>query len=273
MKKRFIVLIDFSPYSAHLLQFAREWSKKADAELLLVHRTFPATPALVEVEIKKEIVSIANREALVKLKNFSSAVLNEQENIKHYVSEENLRTVLPRLLNEPFNNLLFLGLKGTGILKKLFVGSVAVDVIDNIHHLTVLLPKKPEHYACESILVAVQKDYPLNTVEFDRLLELANHDIQHINFFSITDESSKEFEESEKYLKELKQLYSNRASVSYDLYKGDVIIPTLKEIIAQKKNQFLVVQKGSRMFLDQVFRTFVINQLAYEGETPLIVVP
>lgn len=35
----------------------------------------------------------------------------------------------------------------------------------------------------------------------------------------------------------------------------------------------LVVQKGSRLLTDQLFRQFLINELVYEGQTPLIVLP
>jgi hypothetical protein len=102
---------------------------------------------------------------------------------------------------------------------------------------------------------------------------LTNHGIEHITFFSVIDESLEEFEATEKYLKELKELYSNRAITSYELYKGDVVVANVKEILTQKQSQFLVVQKGSRQFFDQIFRSFLINELAYEGEIPLIVIP
>ena len=273
LKNRFILLIDFSPYSAYLLQFAYEWSLKVDAELLLVHRTFPATPVLADREIKKEVVGVTNQEALVKLKEFSREILNEQVNFKYYVSEENLLAVLPRLLRDPFNNMIFLGLNGTGILKKIFLGSVAIDLIDNIQNLLVLLPKASAHSSCESLLVAAYKDYPLNTIEFDRLVELLSPGLKRIMFFSVIDGPLDEFDATENYLKDLTELYSNRVDASHKLYVGNVVFESVKEIITHKKDQFLVLQRGSRMFLDQISRTFVINKLAYEGETPLIVIP
>lgn len=149
---------------------------------------------------------------------------------------------------------------------------MAVNVIDNINNLKVLLPESCGEFSCESILVAVQKETPLNIAEFDKFLEFTQK-IKRIIFFSVADEVYERFDGILKYLKELKELYSSRADTSYELYQGAVAIQTLKEIVAKKENQFVVTQRGSRMFHDHIFKKFLINELAHEGKTPLIVVP
>lgn len=78
---------------------------------------------------------------------------------------------------------------------------------------------------------------------------------------------------TEKYLNELIEFYSDKRDASYELYVGRDALRDLKEIILKKQKEFIVVQRGSRMFLDQMFRTFLINELVYEGNTPLIIVP
>ncbi|HPV88611.1 MAG TPA: hypothetical protein PKU85_05315, partial [Bacteroidales bacterium] len=60
---------------------------------------------------------------------------------------------------------------------------------------------------------------------------------------------------------------------AYELYLGDNAWRDLKKIIKQKQKEFIVVQRGSRMFLDQITRKFLINDLVYEGHTPLIIMP
>jgi len=47
----------------------------------------------------------------------------------------------------------------------------------------------------------------------------------------------------------------------------------LKRIILNKKDDFIVVQRASRMLLDQIFRKFLINDLVYEGNIPLVILP
>ena len=60
---------------------------------------------------------------------------------------------------------------------------------------------------------------------------------------------------------------------AYELYLGEKSWRDLKKIIKQKQNEFIVVQRESRMFMDQIARKFLINDLVYEGHTPLIIMP
>ena len=272
MKKRFIILIDFSPYSANLLRYAYDWSKKVDAAFILVHNTIVAAPALADTESRREIASITNREVYEKLQNFAQSLLPEKTQVRYFVSERNLVLSLPELLQEPFENLIFLGIKGTGILKKIFIGSVAVQVIDHVNNVIVAVPKNIESFSSKTIHVAVSKNYPINTVEFNKFLRFTGNNIEKIAFFSLV-KPDDDLQATEKYLKELKDLYSDQKDTTYELYQGRHIFQDLKKVINHKADELLVVQRGSRVFSDQIFRKFFINELVYEGEIPLIILP
>lgn len=272
-KSRLIVLVDFSPSCACFLRFAYDWSKSIGAQVLLVHSAPALVPAMTDEDAKQEIERVTTDDALVKLKALVETALPEDAPVSFHVSHEKVLKVLRELLQEPLDNLIFLGLKGTGMLKKIFIGSTAVDVVDNIDNPVVLLPKSEKQYSCESLLVAVQRENPLNVVAFNNVLKFAGHELERITFISLVDESLEEFEQTEKYLNELAEHYSERVTTCYEIYKSDAIFEDLKAIVAKKELQFLVVQRGSRMLTDQLFRPFLINELAYEGETPLIVIP
>ncbi|WPP49105.1 universal stress protein [Catalinimonas niigatensis] len=272
MKPRFIVLIDFSSYSSSLLQFAYEWSKKINAELVLVHQTVVSAPALADHKSRGEITNMAVSEALEKLRDFAKSVLPSGTTVDYRITEKKLDIYLPILLREPFHHLVFTGLKGTTILKKIFMGSVAVQIIDHIHELVVALPKDIPHFTISTLYVALNKNYPLNTVDFDRFLELTGHEIRKIIFFSILP-SSEEATEAESYLKEVKDQYASKFTTDYILYEGADVFQEVKSIMALQKDALLVVQRGSRMFLDKMFRKFLINDLVYAGNIPLLVLP
>ena len=131
MKKRFIILIDFSEYSGNLLKYAYDWSKQVNAELLLVHQTIVLAPGFSDYESRKSIAEHGNDEALQKLKALVKELIPPSVKVSYFVSESNLQLTLPKLLAEPYENLIFVGLKGTGLLKKIFLGSVALQVIEN----------------------------------------------------------------------------------------------------------------------------------------------
>lgn len=272
MKNRFIVLIDLSVYSEDILRFAYDWSKRTDAELLLLHSTEVLLPVMAPQENKIRLTARANLEALEKVKACAEAVLPDGTSAKPLVSEKPLVVLLRQLMREDYNDLVFLGIKGTGLLKKIFIGTQAVKVIDGIDNLIVAVPQNAACCTPECIHVAVRKNYPLNIFEFNKFLLFTGREIKKIVFFSFI-ASEDDRDSVEKYLKELAALYSDNRDTSYELYQGDAALSGLKYLIVEKHNEFIVIQRGSRMFLDLVFRRFLINELVYEGRTPLIILP
>ena len=130
MKNRFIVLIDFSESSNGLLRFAHNWSKSAEADLVLVHHTSVLLPAMTPTESRRKLTMDANRDAVNKLRVLAEAVVPGGRSIKHIASEKPLVALLGQLLQTHYNHLVFLGIKETGLLKRMLVGSEAVKIID-----------------------------------------------------------------------------------------------------------------------------------------------
>lgn len=272
MKDRFIILVDLSSDSGHLISFAYDWSKTIGADMLLVHNTVVMLPALTPYESKKKLTKIANREALDQLRRLAQTVLPNVMSVGFFASEKPLVQQMKTLLRGPFNNLVFLGLTKKGLLEKLFIGSEAVKVIDGIDNLIVAVPLNPECCSPDTIHVAVQKNNPLNIIDFNKFLNFRKASIKDIVFFSVI-EPGEDWNDAEKYLRDLTQLYSDRYGAAYEMYKTQSGFQDLKRIILSKKDDFIVVQRGSRMFLDQIFRKFLINDLVYEGNIPLVVLP
>lgn len=272
MRKRFILLIDFSEYSSNLIKYAYEWSKEANARILLLHQTLVLTPALVNSETKKQIIEQANDEALQKLQTLAQSLLPDTAHVSYAVSENHFQISLPELLEEPFDNLIFVGVKGTGMLKKIFLGSIALEVISNTNNIVVAIPKEIDSYTHEKIFVAVNEQKPLNMLELNNFLKFIDSQNTHITFFYLAnpDEDTKEIEQ---HLKQLSDEFADRFHTDFAIYEGQNRLEDIKKVINNKIDEILVVQRGSRMLTDQLFRRFLINDLVYEGQTPLIVLP
>ena len=172
-------------------------------------------------------------------------------------------SVLRELLKKTFNHLVFLGIKGTGLLKKIFIGSQAVNIIDGIDNLIVAMP---QYARCCAPKLSPES----HRIEQNYSSQWRGR-IENRLFSVVTPEDDREA--TERYLKELSQLYSDNKETAYELYLGEKSWRDLKKIIKQKQNEFIVVQRESRMFMDQIARKFLINDLVYEGHTPLIIMP
>lgn|SRR5690554_1951199 len=272
MRKRFILLIDFSEYSSNLITYAGEWAKEANARIHLHHQTMVLAPALANSETKQQIAQQTNDEALHKLQDFAKTSLPTMMDVSYSVSEAPLQSTLSELLAEPFENLIFVGVKGTGMLKKIFLGSVALQVIRNTKNIVVAMPKEIDRYSHEKIFVAINEKKPLNTVELNNFLQFVEDKNTHITFFYLAKPNEKT-NDVEKQLRELAETYADRFQTDFAIYEGQNRLEDIKKVINNNIDEILVIQRGSRFLTDQIFRSFLINDLVYEGQTPLVVLP
>lgn len=272
MKKRFIILIDFSDYSGNLLKYAYDWGLQINAELLLVHQSIVVLPAFAGSKTKERTTQETNGEALIKLKELANSILPSLDKVSYSVSENQLQLTLPKLLAEPFEHLIFVGLKGTGLFKKIFLGSVAIQVIDNTNNIVVAMPKEIFKFSHEKIFVAVTERHPLNILELNNFLNFLDEGITSITFFNLVQPNEKT-KEIEKQLSDLSKLFAERYKTTFAIYQGNNSFEEIRKVINNKIDELLIVQKGSRLLADQLFRKFLINELVYEGQTPLIVLP
>ncbi len=272
MNKRFIVLIDFSEYSSNLIRYVCEWSQEANAKILLLHQTHPFLPAFAEKEARDYIVREENDKALEKLKSLANELIPDTIEVAYYVSEIDFHQTLPELLAEPFENLIFIGLKGTGILKKLFLGSVALRIIGNTENTVVAMPKGIDSFSHEKIFVAVGEKKPLNLQQLDNFLKFIDHENTSITFFHLA-KPNEDTTLIKEQLQRLSQTYADRFTTNFAVYEANNRLDGIKGVINNKIDEILIVQKGSRILTDQLFSRFLINELVYEGETPLIILP
>lgn len=272
MKKRFIVLIDFSEYSSNLIKYACDWSKETNAKILLHHQTHEFLPAFAEDDTRQYIIRQANDKALVKLKALAKDLIPNDIEVSYYVSEIDFHRTLPELLAEPYENLIFIGLKGTGMLKKLFLGSVALRIIGNTENTVVAMPKGIDSFSHEKIFVAVGEKKLLNIQQLNNFFKFIDQRNTSITFFHLA-KPNEDTTHIKEQLRNLAETYADRFTTKFAIFEANNRLDGIKGAINNKIDELLIVQKGSRILTDQLFRRFLINELVYEGQTPLIVLP
>jgi nucleotide-binding universal stress UspA family protein len=272
MKKRFIILIDFSEYSSNLIRYASDWSIQANAELLLVHQTVILAPALTDNESRLQIAEQINYEAMLRLKALAKELIPPGVDVSFSVSESHLQNILLNLFEEPFDNLIFVGIKGTGLLKKIFIGSVALQVINSAKNIVIAMPKEIATFSHKKIFIAATEKYPINLLALNNLFNFITTENTSITFFYLAKPNEK-VKNMEKYLTDMATLFADRLNVNFAIYEGSNTFADIKRVINNKIDEILIVQKGSRLLTDRLFRKFLINDLVYEGQTPLIILP
>lgn len=255
-----------------MISYAGDWSREANARILLLHQTLIMAPALADTETKEQLAEQTNEEALQKLKALAEAHLPNNREVSYFVSENPLHVSLSQVLSDPFEDLIFVGVKGTGMLKKIFLGSVALQIIRSTKNIVVAMPKEIDRYTHEKIFVAINEKKPLNTVELNNFLQFVEDKNTHVTFFYLAKPNEKT-NDVEKQLRELAETYADRFQTDFAIYEGQNRLEDIKKVINNNIDEILVIQRGSRFLTDQLFRRFLINDLVYEGQTPLVVLP
>ncbi|HEY8512440.1 MAG TPA: universal stress protein [Cyclobacteriaceae bacterium] len=272
MEKRFIVLIDFSEYSDDLLRYAHDWSTKTGASILLAHKTEVMVPAMADTATRVALAQVTNEEAMKRLEAFAGDILPREAKVDFLASDEPIDKVFDKVRSESTDFLVLMGLKGTGMLKQIFLGSFVIDVIDQANAIVVAMPRHVTQFLSEKIYVAVHSKHQLNTKALDTLLDFTQGQVRAVTFFSMAD-TKIDLPDMEEYLAQLVKEYSGRLSADYALYYGDNVYDSIRKIINNQTTELLVIQRGSESLTHQPFRKFIINELVYEGQTPLVVLP
>lgn len=272
MRKRFIVLIDLTKKSENLIRYAAEWCLSANAEFLVFLSYSIAIPGFTDEETRGKIVADSRQRHLRKLKEFCLPFIPPNLDVAFQVTEKTPTAGLELLLGEDYENLLFVGIEKATVLQKLFRSNTAISLIETVDNTLVAMPTDLASYSHEKIYVAVSEQHPFNILEFHNLLKFINTEKTSITFFYLA-KPGEAIQAEEKKLRGLTELFSHRARTNYAVYEGDSPFTDIKKVINNKIDEILVVQRGSRIFTDRIFSRFLVNELVFEGQTPLIVLP
>jgi hypothetical protein len=272
MKKQFILLVDFSEYSANLIQFAANWGNQIQAKIVLVHQTDIFVPSIADIESKHQIINQVNKAAYNDLTKLANQYIPSSLTVSVLVSEKPLLTTLSRLLKKQFDNLVFVGIKGKGRLKSLFLGSTVLNLIENTNAIIVALPRQTATLTPENFYVAVSDKHPFNKFSLSRFLGFIEPPTSKITFFYLAKPDAKAIQ-IENQLNELADHFEEKFQTQCIIYQGDNPFHDIKKVINDKTTEILIVQRGSRLLSDRVFRKFMINELVFEAQTPLIILP
>jgi hypothetical protein len=272
MKTRLVVLIDFSPQTAVILKLAKRWSEITNAEILLIHQVTYAIPALTDSETRTKIIQFEKGKANAKLSSLIQKHFKKTDAVDFEIYEKNLILSLKHMVGKKFNDIVMLGTEGTGFLKKYFMGSTALKIIDELNCLIITVPPFYEAHFPQKLTVAVTHKYPLNRSAFSNFLGVIKNFIELVHFISIVT-PGENVKKAHEYLLNLTQECEHNIPCTYDLFEGSSAFAEIKDFVLDNPNTMLVVQKGSRNLSDHLFRKFFINDLVHDSSLPLIIIP
>jgi hypothetical protein len=270
MKKRFIVLIDFSDHSRQLLLLVNAWARKTNAELILVHQVVRPIPAMGDSEIIAKLKQSGKEDAFEDLKSFTKEALGDDSGIRYLADTNHLISIIESLNEVDTIDCIFVGMNDKTIIDRLFLRSTAAELSKQLDKIIFAFPTYRTDINVDTLYVGISEQHPLNEKAFQTLATIMGGVINEIQFFSII-KPADEQEKAERYLETLQVHYKNHVNASYAVYKEEHPMDAVKDYMLKNKG-FLVIQKGSRSLLD-VFRKFWTTEMIYNARIPIIILP
>jgi nucleotide-binding universal stress UspA family protein len=272
MKTRFIIPIDFSPYSASQLILAHEWGRKVLAEILVIHHATIDVPYITDPLVKERAAEVEKAELQQKLTEYVHQIIPTASAVKSMIVTEPLERAINELPREGYNDLVFAGLKGTGLLKRIFIGSTTVKLIENVNELIVAVPKNMRMTVPDTLYVAVHYKYHLNLEALDRLLNVFYYKVSKIHLISVLKDDDEE-DKARFFMEQLQKKVMKIGNTTSEIFKGQDAQEELKNYMLHHQSGILAIQNGGRAHYESDYRSFLINELVYDASIPMIVLP
>ncbi len=228
--KKILWATDFSDESQEALLYASIFAKTFKAKLIALHVVPDFSPALYDTEIiiKGELakkVDIIKKEAKNRLDNLRETKGMSFESL---VKEGNASKKILETAEEENVDLIVAGKRGMSVIEKLFIGSVANQLLRNSHIPLLITKKRRGKPRFKNILVPtdfsereeIERDYAWNLAKaFDSDLMLLNILELHDYEFSPR-EIDEMFDAVLKRLKRRRKREKENIKVSEDVYRA-----------------------------------------------------
>jgi hypothetical protein len=271
MKKgKIYVLLDFSNYSIIEVKLAKKWADWHDIEVEVIHQLIPQIPSMADPDMRQKLVYDQKRDVSRIWFALQEEVFGTESVFKFEITTEPLTEYLKEIL-EP-EDMIMMGLKGTGKLKQIFLGSQVQSIVDKLNQITIAVPKSLENFEPTNLVVSVHPKFPLNQNAFNLFIQKRPKSIQTVTFLTIA--TSQDIpEDLETFLLNLSKIMLADLSVETMLFSGSDVFTEIKNHFQEKHDYFLLLQQGSRDFSDLLFRKFLINELVFDGSIPMVILP
>ncbi len=269
MKKRLLIPIDLSPYGSMLLRTASVWAQRTGAAIVLIHRVSGKVPTLTDSNLRSELLALQRSEAQNLLHEMLDAAgIPDHVPVTLKVSNRDVLHTLNELHgHDGHSDLVMVGIKGTGIMKKILLGSTATRIVEGLNRPVVALPLRTAFFP-EGIMVGVHHGTPFNVSGLHEVVRWFEGEVRVSRVFSVVP-MDEVHTDSSTYVEELARQTGGPAV----LVGGEDVLESINLLMQGHHTSLLALQRGSRAMTDRVFRDFLTNDLMHEGLVPLLVIP
>ena len=268
-KNRILSLIDLSDYSEAIVQSTHQFNLFLHAEVVFVHQLPGVVPERAGADAKERFQSARRIEAYERITELAHSRFENPPIV--IVSEEDLLSILHTIENDDFFNWLFIGLKQTSFLEQIFLGTKAVQVINETDFVTVTFPLNIRSFTPSEIIIAIDDDTVLDRQRLKKVLFQLTESVQKITLLAIPPESGSA-KGITRIIEGLRDEFEKYDPVSLVLESSNPF-SELENFLQKKENCLLVFQEETSPLPRFPFEKNLIRELIYKSPIPLIILP
>lgn len=265
---RIVALADGSPYADDVLFMAHQLARWTNGQVTVIHEVEVVMPGLLDNETKARAHADAVEGGRAALERRISALGMESEVIITYGD------LLDRALEAMSGPGFFVaGIKGSGLLRRVLIGSTVVKLIERSPVPVLAVPRGERLTAPLHLYVGVEPGGRFEAAPVQALVQQFTGNVGATTFFSVTREGERARTEALVELERSREACALPMPTHVHALPGDLGLAELKDHVATDPHALLVLRKGGRELSDQLFRRYFINELVYAGRAPMVVLP
>lgn len=281
--KKILWATDFSKESEEALLHAMAFKKAFKAEIIALHvspdfsPTLYDTASLIRGELAKRIAAIKKKAE----KQFARLKKSKDVTFKTIIKEGNASKIILQTAEEEGADLIIMGRKGQSAIEKIFIGSIANQVLRNSHVPVLLTKKKKGKPAYKKILVPtdfspqeeIEQDYAWKLAKvFDSALTLLYVLELHDYEFPprVLDEM---FDSVLKRLKKRKKREQEDIKVTEDVHRAINASVGIVDYAETHKYDMIVISTSTHSKLERFFLGNITEKIFSYSHIPIFSIP
>lgn len=270
--KKILIPTDFSPVADNALEFALEFNKKVNAEILVFHSFFIPISATeipivipTDIELKTEAIGLLNK--------LKSKFLNRypQNHFSLEVHEGVPEFEIVDAAKKYKCDLIIMGTHGASGMKKFFIGSNTASVIDKSVLPVIAVPENGKIKGLKKIVFASNygSDDFKNVFELIDIARLFDSEITLLHINENKMDKTMAFAELEGFCNQLKD-ESRYSQISFKVLEDLDVYHGLNNYLEEVKADMLAISMRNRSWLQKIFDRSITKKMIYHTHIPII---
>lgn len=264
--KKILVPTDFSENANLALRHAIEIANKFGATICILHAYQVATSAgnLVSID---SIVKADREEELATLIREIKHLLAPNTRIESQISKGNSVESICYSAEKLKADLIIMGTKGADGMKKLFLGSIASNVILHTSIPVLAIPTDFQNFHLKDITLALDGKKIEDLTLLKPMLDLVKGFDAVLDLLTVIDQDHPKARidpDLEDYLK-------NEGFYTYFLVKAGHIVEGIRKFVAREKSDMLCLIHHPRGLFQNIFGASVAKEMVFDSGVPLMV--